>query len=357
MIIYHYLFKRFIIGVAVSLTVLVSIETFFSFTAELKYLNIENYTIVTIIKYIILSLPKSVEIMYPYAVLIGSMLSFGAMASDMEFVSMQAAGISVTKIISIVIIQAFLLSTIFYYISDSIVPKYTIKAEKKKNLALNKKIIFTQNGVWFKDKNTFIKVNEVYSEDNLAGITLYSYDDNKNLKSIKSISEARYINSQWKLFNLKETFINENPIINKSMQVKIVDHFIDKNLVTIKTHNPSSLSFSDVTKNIDYLTTNNLDASIQKKIYWEKIFKPISTIIMLFLSMPFIFGRHRSTNTSKRLVLGLFIGIAFFIVSSIVPNLGMVFGVMPFVSVLLPNIIFIIVGKHLLDYHLEAGLR
>ena len=193
MIIYIYLFKRFFLGLIVSLIVLVSLEIFFSFTAEMKYLNVGNYNISTLSKYIILNIPKSISIMFPYAVLIGSMLSLGAMASDMEFVSMQAAGISVTKIMTIIIVQAFILSTIFYYISDSIVPAFSNKAEKNKNLALNKKVIFHQNGVWFKDNNTYIKINEIYSNENLRDITMYKYDENNILSSIKTIVEARYI--------------------------------------------------------------------------------------------------------------------------------------------------------------------
>ena len=102
MILYKYLFFRFTIGTLVSLSVLVSIEVFFSFTAELKYLDQGNYNFMNIVKYSILSLPKSILIMFPYAVLIGSMLSLGAMASDMEFISMHAAGVSIMKIISII---------------------------------------------------------------------------------------------------------------------------------------------------------------------------------------------------------------------------------------------------------------
>ena len=52
MIIYMYLFKRFSLGLIVSLIVLVSLEIFFSFTAEIKYLNIGNYNIYTLSKYI-----------------------------------------------------------------------------------------------------------------------------------------------------------------------------------------------------------------------------------------------------------------------------------------------------------------
>tara|TARA_Y100000748_G_scaffold290620_1_gene277416 strand:- start:388 stop:1359 length:972 start_codon:yes stop_codon:yes gene_type:complete len=323
----------------------------------MKYLNVGNYNISTLSKYIILNIPKSISIMFPYAVLIGSMLSLGAMASDMEFVSMQAAGISVTKIMTIIIVQAFILSTIFYYISDSIVPAFSNKAEKNKNLALNKKVIFHQNGVWFKDNNTYIKINEIYSNENLRDITMYKYDENNILSSIKTIVEARYIDKIWKLTKIEETILSSIPITKKYYAEKETMEFIDRKLINIKTHKATSLSLSDVVKNITYLEKNNLDATIQKKMYWDKIFKPFSTIIMLFLSMPFIFGRQRSSNLSQRIVLGVFIGIAFFIISSILPNLGMVFGIAPLVSVLLPHLLFVMAGKYLLDYQLEASLR
>ena len=357
MILYKYLFYRFITGLLVSLIVLVSIEIFFSFTAELKYLNVGNYGIVPIVKYTILSIPKSILIMFPYAVLIGSMLSLGAMASDMEFISMHAAGISITKVIMIIMIQAFLVSTIFYAASDTVVPKFTKKAESKKNTALNKKLVFNHNGVWFKDKNTFIKINEIYSNDSLKGITLYKYDSNNSLSSIKIIRDANYVNDQWNLIGMEETFFNTEPITKKYSDKEITSTFIDQRLINIKTNKSESLSLREVVRNIRYLKNNNLDSDIQRKIFWEKLFRPLSTIIMLFLSMPFIFGRQRSSNMSKRIVLGLFIGIIFFIVTSILPNLGMVLGIAPFFNVLFPHILFTILGFYMLNYQLDAGLR
>ena len=357
MILYKYLFTRFIIGVFVSLSVLVSIEVFFSFTAELKYLDQGTYNFINILKYSILSLPKSILIMFPYAVLIGSMLSLGAMASDMEFISMHAAGVSIMKIISIIMVQAFLLSIIFYTISNSVVPEFTSLAESKKNSYLNKKVAFSHNGVWFKDKNTFIKINEIYSDEKIKGVLMYKYDNNNILLSVKSIKDASFIDNVWKLSGIEETIVHTDPISTIYLDEEIATSFIDKKLINIKTHKSESLSLKDVIRNISYLDSNNLDASIQKKIFWEKIFKPLSTIIMLFLAMPFIFGRHRSSNMSKRIVLGLFIGIIFFIVTSILPNLGMVLGIAPFINVLFPHLLFIIIGKHILEYQLDSGLR
>ena len=343
-------------GLVVSLTVLVSIEIFFSFTAELKNLGFGNYTMPVITKYIILNIPKSLEIMFPYAVLIGSMLSLGAMSSDMEFVSMQAAGISVSKIITIILIQAFLLSSIFYYVTDNVVPKYSNKAEMKKNLALNKKLIFNKNGIWFKHGNTFIKINEIYSDIKLSGILMYTYDDNNSLSLIKNIGHAEFIDNRWHLQEINTTIINNSLAVKEYKKDDYTDTLISKKLINIKIRKSSSISLSDVSQNIKYLTQNNLDSAVQKKIYWEKLFMPLSTVVMLFLSMPFIFGKHRSANLSKRLLLGLSIGIGFFIVTSILPNLGMVLGIQPLINVLLPHILFIVLGKYLLEYQLRDGI-
>tara|TARA_B100001564_G_C20643567_1_gene673337 strand:- start:821 stop:1894 length:1074 start_codon:yes stop_codon:yes gene_type:complete len=357
MILYRYLFTRFLIGLIVSLTVLVSIEVFFSFTAELKYLDKGNYGMSNLLKYSILSLPKSILIMFPYAVLIGAMLSLGSMAADSEFISMHASGISITKIITVILIQAFLLSTLFYTIADSVVPEYTSKAEAKKNKALNKKLIFKHNGVWFKDKNTFIKINEIYSDKNLRNIVMYKYNQDNALLSIKTIKKAKYMDNNWLLTGIEETFFDITPVKKVFLNEDITPSFIDRKLINIKTHKSESLSLLDVTRNINYLQSNGLDPNVQKKIFWEKIFKPFSTIIMLFLAMPFIFGRYRSSNISKRIVLGLFIGIIFFIVTSILPNLGMVLGLMPFINVLLPHIIFVMIGIFMLNQQLDSGLR
>ena len=352
-----YLFKRFIFGFLISLAVLLSIEIFFSFTAEIKYLNSGNYSFTKLVQYILLNIPRSINIMFPYAILIGAMLSLGAMASDLEFVSMQAAGISVSKIMFIILSQAFALSIIFYSISDFIVPKYTIKAEQKKNFAINKKIIFQRNGIWFKDGNAFIKIREIYSESNLKGIIVYDYNEENRLQAISNIKEADLINGKWILKGVNKTLFSTNPISKKYHKVQIRDKFINQQLINIKTQNSLSLSLSDVAKNIRYLNNNNLDTTVQTKIFWEKLFQPFSTVIMLFLAMPFIFGRYRQNNLSKRIVIGVLIGISFFIVYSILPNIGIVLGIYPFFNILLTNIMFVVIGYYLYAHHLEIGLR
>lgn len=356
MIIYLYLLKRFLHGLFISLVVLISIEIFFSFTAELKYLDEGDYDLMSIVEYIILSVPRSIQIMFPYAVLIGTLLSLGSMASDMEFVAMQSAGMSVKKIIYIVLFQVFIISSLFYIITDFTVPRFSSIAEKERNLALKRQTIYQKNGIWFKNGNSFIKINEIYPDNSIRGITVYDYDNNE-LSFVRYIQSAKFLQDKWELVDVLSIDLTKKPISKSRKSREISDNLIDINLLSIKTDKSYSLRFKDVKKNIEYLSVNNLDASIQKKIYWDKLLKPISTVIMLFLAMPFIFGRMRATNASKRIVIGLFIGISFFIASSILPNLGILIGLNPFINAILPLIIFLYLGKFIFDFQVESGLR
>ena len=356
MIIYLYLLKRFLHGLFISLVVLISIEIFFSFAAELKYLDEGDYDLMSIVEYIILSIPRSIQIMFPYAVLIGTLLSLGSMASDMEFVAMQSAGMSVKKIIYIVLFQVFIISSLFYIITDFTVPRFSSIAEKERNLALKRQTIYQKNGIWFKNGNSFIKINEIYPDNSIRGITVYDYDNNE-LSFVRYIQSAKFLQDKWELVDVLSIDLTKKPISKSRKSREISDNLIDINLLSIKTDKSYSLRFKDVKKNIEYLSVNNLDASIQKKIYWDKLLKPISTVIMLFLAMPFIFGRMRATNASKRIVIGLFIGISFFIASSILPNLGILIGLNPFINAILPLIIFLYLGKFIFDFQVESGLR
>ena len=357
MILNIYLFKRFLLGLLVSLIVLVSLEIFFSFSAEMKYLNEGNYTFKMILKYTILSIPRSIETMFPYSVLIGALLSLGAMAADMEFVAMQSAGVSVRKILIVILLQTFFISSIFYIVVDSVVPNFSSKAESMRNTALNKQSYFDKNGTWFKNDNSFIKILEIYPDDIIKGVSVYTYNDDNQLSSVNYIKSAKFINGQWNLVDVIKIDLTVNPITKKAFKSKISDNLIDIKLIKIKTDKPYSLSLNDVRRNIKYLENNNLDVTIQEKIFWDKVMQPIATVIMLFLAMPFIFGRMRSINASKRIVIGLFIGIIFFIISSIIPNLGLIIGINPLISVILPLIVFALLGRYVFKYQLESGLR
>ena len=77
-----------------ALFLLVSLALFFSLVGELDRLGEGGYGIWQLLEYLALSAPGMVVEFLPLAVLLGSMLSLGSLASNSELIAMQASGVS-----------------------------------------------------------------------------------------------------------------------------------------------------------------------------------------------------------------------------------------------------------------------
>ena len=84
MIINRYIQRSIHLGTAGALLLLVSLALFFSFVGELGDLGDGDYGIWQMLEYLALIVPGTVVEFLPLAVLIGSMLSLGSMASNSE---------------------------------------------------------------------------------------------------------------------------------------------------------------------------------------------------------------------------------------------------------------------------------
>ena len=88
-----YMLKKYLIGFALAITVLLGINLLLIFIAELKNIGSHEYTISVLFNYVIYLIPQNILDIFPYALLIGSMISFGSMAYHSEFVAINSHGI------------------------------------------------------------------------------------------------------------------------------------------------------------------------------------------------------------------------------------------------------------------------
>ena len=70
----------------------------------------------TLMHYIILLIPQNILDIFPYALLIGSMISFGSMAFHSEFIALNSHGVGIRKTIIIILLQTLIMSTLVYNI-------------------------------------------------------------------------------------------------------------------------------------------------------------------------------------------------------------------------------------------------
>ena len=100
MIINRYIQRSIYLGTLGALLVLVSLSMFFLLVRELDDMGQGEYGPLQVIQYMLLSIPgNSVEFM-PLAVLLGTILSLGTLASNSEVIAMQASGMSLKRMLA-----------------------------------------------------------------------------------------------------------------------------------------------------------------------------------------------------------------------------------------------------------------
>ena len=112
MIIDRYIARAIVGGTLMSLFVFGALFAFISFVSELQHVGMNNYGALQALIYVLLNLPQLLYQVFPSAMLLGGLLSLGALASTSELVVIRAAGISISRITVAVLKAGFLLIVI-----------------------------------------------------------------------------------------------------------------------------------------------------------------------------------------------------------------------------------------------------
>jgi LPS export ABC transporter permease LptG len=337
--------KRYLIGFSLAITVLLGINLLLVFIAELKNIGSHQYTISVLFNYVIYLIPQNILDIFPYALLIGSMISFGSMAYHSEFVAINSHGIGIKKVIYLIIFQTFIISAMLTIIINLIAPKYSNEAQSLKNISLNKAL--SDKSLWFKSSNYIVNINKIITDKRLENIVIYNIRDG-SLTSVIS-AEKGFYNQQWTLKNVEIHDTNLNKVSTEESYFLKSDDFVPSEILKSQFNKKRYISIQDLYRNINYHNTAGIPYENHKVIFWKKVLLPFSCCIIVFIGLPFLFTRMRSTNQSQRLIFGVLFGITYFVLTSIITNLSLIIGIPALASVLISMVLFIAIGIYLFN--------
>ncbi len=341
--IFIYMFKKYLLGFLLTVSILISINLLIIFLSELKNLGVHEYTLYTIAQYIFLLVPQNFLDIFPYALLIGSMIAFGSMAYHSEIIAINSHGIGIKKIILMIMFQTFILSTLFTYFGNHVSPQLSTQAQEIKNSALKKNS--TGQDIWFKGKDYIINAKTMITYEHLENIEIINIS-NGNITSLLKAKEATF-NNHWILNGIKIIDIENNEISFKETQILSSDEFIPSRILKSKFNKKRYQSIEVLYDNIIFHDHLGIYYEDYKVIFWQKILLPFSCCIIVFIVMPFLFTRIRSTNQSQRIIFGILFGITYFVISSILINISLILNIPALLSVLISMGAFILLGYFL----------
>ena len=107
---------------------------------------------------------------------------------------------------------------------------------------------------------------------------------------------------------------------------------------------PQTMSVAAIVELVDYLEANGLDTQQYRYAFWGRLMTPLASLVMLLVSIPFVFGEMRSVSSGQRIFIGILVGFGFYVISQISTQMGQVYAMNPLLATFAPSLLFIVLG-------------
>lgn len=336
----RYLAGTVIRGALLALLVLASLSAFFTLLAELGDLR-NDYDLAKASLYVLLTLPRRIYEMFPTAVLLGALMSLGALAANSELMVMRAAGMSVARI-SLAVLQAGLfLALLAGLLGEVVAPPGEKYAQAMRSAALTGYITLqSDNGFWARDGNNFVQIQRVLPGAQLQNITIYELDEKLRLRSLIHAQSGSYVDGRWELEDIAQSRIEADGVTTRALDSAQWQSLLKPELLEVLAVKPEDLAASALSRYVNYLEENNLSSDRYRLAFWVKVVTPFSTLVMLLIAIPFVFGSLRSAHAGTRVLVGVLLGMGFYLLNQALNHVSLVYGLPPLLSALAPTVVF-----------------
>ncbi len=343
-ILVKYMMRTILASTALVMVVLLALAGLFEFIGQLDDIQNDFQTPQAIL-FALLRMPVLAFELMPVAALIGSLLGLGALAANSEIIVMRSAGLSVVKLAVMVSVAGLVMLIFTGLIGEFIGPSLDFYArDMRAEARYGQEDERLGNATWVRDGSVYLHLQRVNSEFEFGSIYLYRFDENNKLQSIARAENSGIDDDdRWRLEKFRETrFINDGVQVVES-SVALESFEVNAELLGNALAKPLSLSLRGLLSYIDYLKRNALDASQYETELWYRASRTVSVMIMPILALAFVFGSLRSGGTGSRLMIGIAIGLAYYLVSEMLASSGQVFDMNPALIAWLPSIILLAV--------------
>lgn len=345
MILDRYIARAIVGGTLMSLFVFGALFAFISFVSELQHVGMNNYGALQALIYVLLNLPQLLYQVFPSAMLLGGLLSLGALASTSELVVMRAAGVSVARITVAVLKAGFLLIVIAVLLGEFLAPETISAAKTMRAEALEGRVLTgDRRGLWSKYGNNFVYIGTVLPDVQLRDVAVYELDEEHKLLKTSHAGQAHYDREkeEWHLQDVTNSEILQGRVKSTHNASEIWPAMVSTDLFNVLNLEPEDMSATELWQYSLYLDENELESDSFWLAFWVKLFTPLTSVGMLMIAVPLVLtSTSRSGGTGQRILVGVMIGVAFFVLNRVVNQMGIIYGVTPVVSAGLPSLLVI----------------
>ncbi len=331
----RYLMRQVLWFTVLVMAVLVCLAALFVFIEQQSDIGTGTFGMMDAVFVTLLRLPQQAFQLLPIGALIGALVGLGNLARGSELIVIRAAGVSLARIALAAGAAGVLLFAAGALVGEMLAPPLEAYADQVRTFAKFDRFSFAgRAGIWVKDGERIVSIAQQSSENSFGGVYVYVVSDGpdgrRQLAGLAHADSAALVSKgHWQLTNYADSLYGEEGVATRHLPRFDVESAVTPEFLGIAVVNPDALPIRGLYRYVQQLHTNGVEARGWEVALWSRVARSLSTILMCMLAVPFVFGPLRSAGAGSRTVIGIVIGIVYFLVNRMLESSGDVYGLDP----------------------------
>ncbi len=334
-----YIAKSVLTGIVAALFIIAAIDWLGDMFYQAGRMS-ANDQFMRVVLVTLLDIPHKLLEFLPSALLIGTLLSLGQLASTSEIVASGASGCSRLRIALVACAMGLLLTVFVALVVEFYSPlSDKFAARFQQSDAAENILLASDDSYWMRDRDRFVRIGSVISPDYLRNLTIYSFDKEGNVAWIGQADAAIRKQNEWSLTNFRQSKFSEQQVTTEqSAEYHWRELFLSSFLQSM-TADPFKLPLKRLAEYISYLDENRLDATAYRVALYKRMAVPFTGIAMLLLALPLVFRPRQLGGMGQRLFFGIVIALLAYVAIEAITNGAVVYQFSPVLAAFAPMVI------------------
>jgi len=331
----RYLARQVLVYTGLVMAVFVVLAALFVFIDQQSDIGKGSFGMVDAIVVTALLLPQQAFQLLPVAALIGALLGLGNLARGSELIVIRATGGSVARVARAAAAAGVLMLVVALLFGEFLAPPLEAYANQVKTTGKYSDFSFAGGGhVWLKEGQRMISIDRQTTSTAYGGVRIYELEADANgrqqLAMAAAADRAEIAGpSQWRLRGYAMTRPAETPVVTRADAVFDWPIAINPEFLAVAAVDPDTLPLRAVYRYIRHLQSNDLEAHTWEVSFWSRIARSLATVVLCMFAVPFVFGPLRASGAGSRTLIGILVGVAYFLINRTLENSGQVYGLSP----------------------------
>ncbi len=344
-----YISKAVLSSIGLVTLLLIGLQIFILSVNQIDSLGKGDYGLWPASVFVMLQLPYEVYLFIPMASLLGCLIGLGMLANQRELLVMRAAGMSMWQITCAVFKAALWVMLLVALMGELWVPKMLRSANDIKMQALHKgQSLRTSRGIWVREHDNFMMLGQVLSNKHAAQVLQFQFTADGQLQIARHIDSLSYERGQWVAYGVQQThFYPTHSSAQHLAQVRL-DLALEPSFLQVTGGEPDEMSMLDLYR-YGMLPKHPQQLAAQYQlVFLQRLIQPLTTLVMMLLAIPFVFGPLRSSTMGSKLVVGASVGFGFHIINRFFGTVSQVYQWPVTLAAIGPTVLFAGLGLYLM---------